>query len=531
MKPDELVHLNPWAELGESKQNSHGKELRMAVVLGNLAITIAIMTTATLLSFTFRYFDFHESNIIMVYILGVLFVAKQTDGYVFGIAASIIGVLTFNYFFTEPYYSFDVYRPDYPITFAIMLIVAIITSTLTSRVKHESMLASQREKRAEMLCHISKGLLKARSLDQIAEIGGKDIAELFARSIIVTCADSPDSLQEPYIIVFDNDARADVFKSHEEMQAALEARRSGKAVGAGTDIFVDSAAYYLPIKGQSGIIGVLGVSCFDGMVLSGEQKTFMETVATQLALAMERERLSEKQQESKMNIEREKLRGNLLRSISHDLRTPLTGILGAAATIIDNDEILDNRVKRELMQNIYEDTSWLIHSVENILSLTRIDDENFKIKKTAEAVEEIVAEAVARTKNLVENHILKINIPDDLILLPMDGTLIEQVMVNLIDNAVKYTPYGSTIEIKVWLEDDKGVFEVSDNGTGIPEESIPMIFKRFYSAATTTNTGRRGTGLGLTICKSIVDAHDGEISAFNNSAGGATFQFVLPVRE
>lgn len=530
MKSDE-VNRYLWDGMGENRYDSRAKLQRSRTAMSNIGITIVVMTTTTLLSFLFRYVDFHESNIIMVYILGVLFVAKQTDGYFCGIIASIIGVLTFNYFFTEPYYSFDVYRPDYPVTFAIMLIVAIITSTLTSRVKHESRLASQREKRAQMLYQISRGLLKARSIEQIAEVGGKDIAELFSRSTIVVSADLPDCLHEPYIFDFDSDTRTELFNSQEEIQTILAALRTGKPAGAGTNNFPDSAAYYLPIKGQNGVIGILGVSCLDGRILSSEQTSFLETVATQLALAMERERLSERQQESKMDMEREKLRGNLLRSISHDLRTPLTGILGATATIIDNDEILDSKVKRELLQNIYEDTSWLIHSVENILSLTRIDDGNFEIKKNMEAVEEVVAETVARTKKLVVNHILKTNIPDDLIMIPMDGTLVEQVLVNLIDNAVKYTPYGSTIEIKVWIKGDKGVFEVSDNGMGIPEESMPLIFKRFYTAATTTNTGRRGTGLGLTICKSIILAHKGEISAFNNSSGGATFQFVLPVRE
>lgn len=496
----------------------------------DIVVTLGIMTLATLLSFTFRYIGFHESNFIMAYILGVLIVAKQTDGYIYGVLASVIGVLSFNFFFTEPYYTFVAYRPDYPVTFVIMLIVAIITSTLTVKVKQEARLSSLREKKTQILYEITKGLLKVRSINQIAEVGGRDIANLFNCSVSIATGNSLDSLGESYIFAFNNDERANIFKSYYERQAVAETFQTGNPVGAGTDVFVDSTAYYLPVKGQSGTLGVVGVSCFDGKFLLDEQKRLLEAMTTQIALAMEREWLSEKQQNAKMDVERERLRGNLLRSISHDLRTPLTGILGATATILDHEEVLDKKVKRELLQGVHEDASWLIHSVENILNITRIDEGRIELKKNMEAVEEIVSEAVSRIKKLSDNHIIKIDIPHDLIMLQIDGSLIEQVLVNIIDNALKYTPLGSTIGIKTQIEGDKVVFEVSDNGTGIPEEDIPFIFDRFYTAPS-ISTGRRGTGLGLAICKSIIDVHGGEISAFNNTSGGATFRFVLPLKE
>ena len=518
-------------DLSEAKYNNQTNihKLRLAIV--NLAITIGIMTLATLLSFLFRYIDFHESNIIVAYILGVLLVAKQTDGYFYGILASVDGVLTFNFFFTEPYYTFLTYRPDYPVTFVIMLIAAIITSTLTAKAKREARLSSLREKRTQILYQINKGLLKARSINLIAEIGGKDIAKLLNRSVVIATVNSSGDLGEPYIYAFNNDERADIFKSFLEIQAVSYTYKTGNPVGAGTSILSDSSAHYLPVKGQSGTLGVIGVSCFDRELLSNEQKTLFEAVTTQIALAIEREVLSEKQQKSKMDIERERLRGNLLRAMSHDLRTPLTGILGATATILDNDDVLDKKVKRELLHSVYEDASWLIHSVENILSMTRIDEGRIELIKNMEAVEEIVAEAASRIKKLATNHTIKIDIPNDLIMLPMDGTLIEQVLVNLLDNAIKYTPYGSLIEIKTKIEGERVAFEVSDNGNGISEDNIPLIFNRFYTAATINDSGRRGTGLGLAICKSIITAHGGEISVFNNSSGGATFRFVLPAKE
>lgn len=515
--------------LSKEEDHSYTELPGVWLTIINAAVTLGIMFLATTLSFFFRYIGFNESNFIMAYILGVLIVAKQTNGYVYGILASVIGVSLFNFFFTEPYYTFMAYRSDYPVTFIIMLIVASITSTLTAKAKQETRLSSLREKRTQILYEITKGLLKVRGVHQIAEVGGRDVAKLFNCSVIIAMVNSADDLGEPYILAYNNDERANIFKSFPERQAVAETFRTGNPAGAGTDVFVDSPAYYLPVKGQSGTLGVLGVSCFDGKFLSDEQKRLLEVVTTQIALAMEREWLSEKQQKSKMDVERERLRSNLLRAISHDLRTPLTGILGAAATILDNDEVLDKKVKRELLQGVHEDASWLIHSVENILNITRID-EGIEMKKNMEAVEEIVAEAVLRIKKLAANHIIEIDIPTDLILLPMDGTLIEQVLVNLIDNALKYTPFGSTIGIKTQIEGEKVVFEVSDNGKGIPEEDIPFIFDRFYTAPT-ISTGRRGTGLGLAICKSIITVHGGEISAFNNTSGGATFRFILPLKD
>jgi two-component system sensor histidine kinase KdpD len=527
-RPSDEIFLS---DLSEVEYSGNREPSKASEIFRNVVTTLCIMTAATFLSFFFRYVDFHEANIIMAYILGVLFVAKQTEGHIFGIIASVIGVLTFNFFFTEPYYTFNVYRPDYPVTFVIMLIVAIVTSTLTSRVKRELKSASLREKRTQTLYKINKMLIKVRSISQVIEVGGRGIAKMVNRSVVIYSGISSDNLGEPYVYAFNNDERVVVLKSHNEKQVAIETIKSGKTMGAGTGLFSESAACYIPVKGQSGVLGVIGVSCFNSNILSPEQKSLLEAVASQIALAIERERLWEKQQKAKLDMERERLRGNLLRAISHDLRTPLAGILGATATILDNGELIDPKVTRELLQNVYEDAGWLIHAVENILSITRIDEGKMEIKKNLEAVEEIVAEAVSRVKKLAGAHSIKVKIPEELIMLPMDGMLIEQVLVNIIDNAIKYTPAGTTIEVQAKLEADMMIFEVSDNGNGVQQENMSVIFDRFFTSVVANGAGRQGTGLGLAICKSIIIAHGGEISAYNNASGGATFRFSLPVKE
>lgn len=497
----------------------------------NLCITVGIVMGITSVALYFRFIGLHESNIIVIYILGVLIVAKYTDGYFYGIVASIFGVLTFNFFFTEPYYSFHVHRADYPVTFVVMLIAAMITSTLTAKVKGEAVLSYSREQKTQLLYQINKNLLQVRTMTQIAEVGGRDIGILFNRSVLIATNNPVDKLYEPYIYAHNDDVRGDSLKSEKEIQAISETFRTEIPVGASTDKFPDCLAYYFPISGHGKVIGVVGIACFDQQYLSEDQKKLLEAVTSQIALAIERERLWEKQQKSKMDVERERIKGNLLRAISHDLRTPLTSILGATSTILDNEHILNSEIKRELLQNVYEDTSWLIHTVENILSITRIDEGRIEIKKNKEAIEEIIGEAISRIKKLSKNHIIKINIPDDLIIIPMDGMLIEQVLINLIDNAIKYTPYGSIIEVNVYLETDKVVFEVSDNGGGIKEENKEVIFERFYSNALGRDHEKRGTGLGLAICKSIITAHGGDISVYNNVSGGATFRFILDCKE
>ncbi|MBC7959695.1 MAG: DUF4118 domain-containing protein, partial [Vallitaleaceae bacterium] len=312
----------------------------------NLLITFGIMTLATFFCFLFREIGIHESNIIVAYILGVLIVAKQTEGYFYGIFASFIGVLAFNFFFTEPYYTLLTYGPDYPVTFAIMLIIAIITSTLTAKAKRETLISSMREQRTLLLYQINKSLIKVRNIHQITEVSGKSIAQLFDRTVVIATVDAKNQLSTPYIYALKNDGKPEIFESAQEMRAVTETFETGKAVGAGTDSFSDNKAYYQPIKGQNKILGVIGVSCFKQKNLSVDQINLLEAVATQISLTIERERVYEKQAKTKMDIESERLRSNLLRAISHDLRTPLTGILGATGTILDNDGVLDNKVKR-----------------------------------------------------------------------------------------------------------------------------------------------------------------------------------------
>lgn len=241
----------------------------------------------------------------------------------------------------------------------------------------------------------------------------------------------------------------------------------------------------------------------------------------------EKEALEEKQ-EVIVESEKEKMRGNLLRAISHDLRTPLTAILGSASVIRDSENISEETIK-ELADGIYNDSNWLIRMVENLLYVTRISGEGTKLKKAEEVVEEIVGEAVGRVKHKYPEADIKIKIPDELLIVPMDSMLIEQVLINLIENSLKYAEDNGRVWIDVWENDSRAYFKVSDRGKGIPESMMKNLFNMGKANQDTHNS--RGMGIGLCLCKSIINSHGGNIEAENNEYGGASFTFWLNIEE
>ncbi|MFA5561770.1 MAG: ATP-binding protein [Eubacteriales bacterium] len=229
--------------------------------------------------------------------------------------------------------------------------------------------------------------------------------------------------------------------------------------------------------------------------------------------------------------DREKIRGNLLRAISHDLRTPLTSILGAASAIIENDKVLSRESRLKLLSEVREDAQWLIRMVENLLTVTRIDGErNMKIIKTDEAVEEVVSEAVSKFKKRFPDHRLDVLVPQELLLIPMDAVLIEQVLINLLENAVTHGKGATLISLLVYVQGKNAVFEVADNGAGIPEQVLPYIFDGLYKQRSEAKyEAKNNMGIGLSVCATIIKAHNGYMMAENREGGGALFRFTIPL--
>ena len=249
---------------------------------------------------------------------------------------------------------------------------------------------------------------------------------------------------------------------------------------------------------------------------------------SQTILALQKQQMMEQAQEILLETEKEKMRSNLLRAVSHDLRTPLTGIIGSASTLLENGSMINADTSRKMLTDIQQDAEWLIHMVENLLSVTRITGGTTTLKKQDEIVEEVVSEAVMRIRKRFPNHHIDVTVPDELLIVPMDATLIEQVLINLMENSIRHSGSSLPISLRVSKKRSGAVFTIADKGKGIDPSRIPDIFDGKSNKGSSDSS--RGLGIGLSICKSIILAHDGKIYAENNVNGGASFTFVLPMK-
>ena len=539
---DKLMESNSYIDVYVIPNSTHNKGKKKIVKKKNfklniskkeIAITILVMTMTTIISLLIDKLGFANANVIMVFILGIIIVNMKTRGYILGITASVTSIFLFNYLFTEPRYSLFVYDKRNLATFPILLIVTFIIGTLTNKIQNEAINSSQRENRTRNLYRVSKKLLSATGTTDVVGIGIKYLSRLLERTV-VCYLEKDKKLLTPFIYTsshINNSSKGEQDKSllnKDEEAVAFWTLLNDKECGAGTNTFHGAKGYYMPLRSHGKILGVLGVSCTNG-TLKPEQKYIFETVASQIYIALDREILAETQKRTNIEIESERLRSNLLRSISHDLRSPLASIKGSISTILETGNLISEETKNELLNSVYDDTEWLIRLVENLLSMTRLNDGNMNLKKDIEIVEEVVYEAVQRCSKRDLNHHIKVTIPEEVIMAPMEGSLIEQVLINLIDNAIKFTPKDNLIEVKVSDDEKNAIFEVIDNGAGIAENILPHIFDRFFTNGDKISDSRRGVGLGLAICKSIVEAHGGTISASNREEGtGAIFRFNIP---
>ncbi|HVI39920.1 MAG TPA: DUF4118 domain-containing protein, partial [Anaerovoracaceae bacterium] len=481
----------------------------------------------TLLSMGLRIVDIDDQNVIMLYILSVLIISRITAGYFYGMAASVLSVLLFNFFFTVPFYTLNAIQPGYPVTFVLMFLAAFITSTLTVRIKTQVRLSAEREHRTKLLYEINKKLLITRGLENIVKLTNEYITKIFDRSVVFYTED-PENSSAGIFMESNTDPYTAYLQKEEERAVAHWVYVNKKRAGAGTDTLKGAGAYYIPIISQAKVLGVIGISCVKGK-LDQNNRLFLRMLASQVAMALERQFLSDEQREIIVESEKEKMRSNLLRAISHDIRTPLTGILGASSAILENGDNFDKQTHDKLISDIKEDSQWLIRMVENLLSVTRINEGTMNVAKSPEAAEEIVAEAISHIRKRFPERKITVKVPDELLMIPMDGTLIEQVLINLLENAIKHSPEDSAVEVEVKLDDKFALFEVRDHGEGISEEDFPYLFESYVPNGKRSSDSSRGMGIGLSICRSIIKAHNGKLEAANRNEGGAVFLFRLPL--
>ena len=535
---DKIIAASPFIDVYViPEQRSQPKRRRFWLPTSNLTFTpldflkvVFIMSVVTVISLLFQHQGFTESNIIILYLMGVLAVSAMTNGHLPGILCSIIAVLTFNFFFTEPKFTLSATGQYYPLTFTVMFAAALLTSTLTSRIRRQAQAVALRERVDDLLLQTSRVLMRTHDLESLAEAISGHLVKLLERPVVCYLPQRVDDteLPMPQLSEYDGNTNAKMLLEQDEKAVASWVLTNAKEAGCGTDTLPGSAGYYFPVIAEKKALAVIGILCAGGKPLPPEQRRMLRTVTGQIALAVERELLNVVSLQAQKDVEREQLRSNLLRAVSHDLRTPLTGISGAACTALENDDSLDPATRKRLLKSICDDADWLIQIVENLLSVTRIDEGRLALNIKDEVIEEVIAESLERVEKHLHEHVLDIDIQQPSVMVPMDGKLVEQVLINLIDNAIKYTPEGTTVHISCWCDAAAATFEVRDDGPGIDEKDIPHLFDRFFTKGESRTDSRRGIGLGLSIAKSIVMAHGGEITAFNAFSKGAVFRFTLP---
>jgi two-component system sensor histidine kinase KdpD len=450
-----------------------------------------ILAAATTISFLFHNIGLSDTNIVMAYLIAVVLIALRTN-LPFGMGSSVLSVLLFNFLFTAPRFSFSVNDTQYLFTFAVMFAVALITSVLTSTVKRQRELAVEREERTAALYRLSRALLVAGGESEILTVAAERIGEALGLTVRF--------LKEP------------------PAGAAAAGSPPGAAVA---------------LDGVSGPHGFLALEGPAGTAeLSREDRSLLDAFAAQLSLALDRARSEREQAAERVRAETEKSRSTILRSISHDLRTPLATISGSSSTLLDEWDSLDAAVRRELLSDIYDESAWLAEVVENLLSLNRLQNSPELVRTKGEVLDDVLYSAVQRVRKRAGGRSVSVSGPQDLLLVPMDGTLVEQALVNIIDNAIRHTPEGSSISVAARLRGDGGLieFSVEDDGPGFPPDLLPRVFDLYAAGTPERKRGRGGVGLGLGICRAIVEAHGGTIAAENRSGGGARVSFTLPIR-
>ncbi|WP_342354376.1 sensor histidine kinase KdpD [Listeria aquatica] len=490
---------------------------------------LVALILATLVSEVLLHLGIGDQNIIMVYILAIVILSRITTGYLYGIIGSFFAVLMFNFFFMDPLYTFDTIQAGYPITYGIMLIVALTTSALTVRIKNFAKQAVIREKHTEILYELNRKLLAAQNLQAILELSTNYMLRLFARSVVFYPKD-PEKESSAVFLQAEDETKSEVLLSKAEQAVVHWVFHNGKAAGKTTDTLSGAAGYYMPVIAQGQVLGVVGLyASREKELISQEERNFLRMIGSQIALALLKQKLSDEQNEILVVAEKEKMRGNLLRAVSHDLRTPLTGILGASSVLLESEVKLDHDTKTKLVRDIKEDSEWLIRMIENLLSVTRISDKEFALKPENEAIEEIIGEAVQRVRARFPGREIAVQVPNEVVFAPMDGTLIEQVLINLMENALRHGGANARIWVTAKLAQNEVQFTVKDDGTGIPREKMSHLFDGISALETSRVDQSRGLGIGLSLCMSIIKAHGGKMEALENPGGGTIFRFTLPL--
>ncbi len=485
------------------------------------AYALAVIVSCALVAWAADFGGLAEANVVMMFFAGVALVAARL-GRGPAIATSIVSVLVFDFFFVPPRLTFAISDSEYVITFAVMLGIGLLISELTSRLKSQLQASQQQERRTAQLYRMTRQLSELSGTEFLLRTAGRQLEEIFDAEVVLYLTELSGSL------ALRIGEKTTVAGQPVNAIVAQWVTQNGKVAGAGTDTLPNATALFVPLVGSQRTVGALGVRPKESnRFFDPDQRRLLESCASLIALAIERDESVLDAHQSQMRIEAEQLRNSLLSSVSHDLRTPLSTIAGAASSLLERAREQD----REFLQTIVDESRRLARLVDNLLDMARLDSGAIVLNRQWHVLEEVVGLALAAVKREMQNHDMRVAIPSDFPLLSVDAFLLEQVLVNLLENASRYTAADSAIEISAAIVGKSAEIRVADNGPGVPVGSEVKIFDKFFRGSTVAPDGRRGVGLGLAICRAIVEAHGGRISAANRRAGGAEFCIVLPCNE
>jgi two-component system sensor histidine kinase KdpD len=463
------------------------------------------------------------ADVVMTFLLGVVIVSLRF-GYGPSLAAAVLSVVLFDFFFVPPYMSFAVSDLSHIVTFGVMFLVAAVISGLTTRIRDQADNARGRERRTASLFALSRELGVAASRLDLLDVAARHVREMFVAKVAVLLPEGGEAGTTLDVVLADPGTLA---LRDNEYGVADWVWNHQRPAGAGTDTLPLSRGLFVPLIGSRGRVGVLAVFAGEGARLDDpDERQLLQTVAGLIGSAVERTQLADEARRATLRIETEQLRNALLSSVSHDLRTPLGVVTGATSALLEDDAPKDEATRRALLQTAHEESLRLNRLVGNLLEMTRLEAGALKVQKEAQPLEEVVGAALNRVDDRLRGRVVRTDIPGDLPLVPLDSVLIEQVLINLLENATKYTPAGSPIDITARARAGEVIVEVDDCGPGVPAAEAERVFAKFYRGREVEGGG---VGLGLTICRGIVSAHGGRIWVENRPGGGASFQFTLPL--
>ena len=529
LAPDVDIYVIPAVEAYKSYRRERLISIRPAFPTAlELLLTVGILVAATIIGWGFLRLGFANANIIMVYLLGVLLTSTFTSGYTCGVLSAFLSVILFNYFLTEPRLSLAAYGSKYPITFAVMFASALLTCTLATKLKAHAQLSARDAYRTKLLFDMNRQLQKAETPDEVYQMTATQIQKLMQRDVLVYPAQGEALLDG---IVYPADGSSPHSVTKEEQDVIRWVWQNRKRAGATTETFAKAKRLGLAIRIGQKVYGVIGIPMEKQTQPDAFTSSILFSILGECALALESLHNAEEKEKAAVLAKNEQLRANLLRSISHDLRTPLTSISGNADTLLHSYNMLDEQTRKQIFTDIYDDAQWLTGLVENLLSITKITDGSVKLHLSDQVIDDIVSEALRHIDRRSAEHHITVDCGDEPLLVRVDAGLIMQVLINLVNNAVKYTPPGSNIRITAIQQEKVAEICVSDDGPGIPDERKELVFKMFFTGSNLIADSRRSLGLGLTLCQAIIHAHHNEMTLKDNLPHGCIFSFTLPLSE